>query len=343
MGDYDKAARYSARSEPHGFLRWLVPELVAKWSFEGWADTSTIPFPGDPDRICDLVGEFVHASDDRRRCLLDIEFQSGPDADMPERFGEYLCRLRREKRHGRGQPGKYLVHGVLVSLSGPAQTIELDMTEPDLDGTGLHLTTLVRHLPKEDAAATLAEIAAGRMHRCMLSWIPLMHGGCDPAIIDKWREVAGEEPDPHRKADYGQLAKVLADCAGCGDLWRRRLEDWDVEKSKFLEEEREEARMEVMRKSVRSALEYRFGTAVPDDVTSAIATLTDAEELDRWFRAAVTADSLDAFREAVQQNGEKDEGEHGEEQPQVRERRAVLEQLRAQLTAHSAPPPVSSR
>ncbi len=47
--------------------------------------------------------------------------------------------------------------------------------------------------------------------------------------------------------------------------------------------------------------------------------------------------------ETVQQDGQEHEAEHGEKEPEVGERRPVLEQLGAQLRAHDAPHPASSR
>jgi hypothetical protein len=301
MGDYDQAARYTARIEPEGFFRWIVPRFAASWTFQGWADTATIAFPGDADRFCDLVGEFIHASDKQRRCLVDFEFQSRPDYDMPERFGEYLCRLRKEIRHGSGRSGKYRVHGILVSLTGRAQAVELDMTEPDLDGTGLRLTVLARTLREEEAAATLAEIEADRLQRCVLPWIPLMHGADDPAIIEMWRRLAEQEPNPQRKADFGGLAMVFAELAGCGDLWKQALEDWEVEESKFLKEQRLKGELKGRRTAVLQVLEHRFGGPLPEDLTAAITALSDLDEIDRWLAAAATAESFDSFRETVQQ------------------------------------------
>lgn len=57
MNDFDQAARYAVRRlDPEGFLRWLLGEhLWSAWSWRGWLDTQTVPFPGEPDRRCGTV------------------------------------------------------------------------------------------------------------------------------------------------------------------------------------------------------------------------------------------------------------------------------------------------
>ena len=89
MFNYDKAGRYLIRLSPEGFFSWLSDPFVHDWRFRGWLDTSGVPFPGDRQRTCDTVAEFVHRKDSARRCLLDVEVQARPHLDMQERLGEY--------------------------------------------------------------------------------------------------------------------------------------------------------------------------------------------------------------------------------------------------------------
>ena len=56
---YDQAARYCARLDPIGFLRWLLPRLDPALLFHCWLDTRTVPFPGAPDRTCDTVADLT--------------------------------------------------------------------------------------------------------------------------------------------------------------------------------------------------------------------------------------------------------------------------------------------
>ena len=44
MGQFDQAARYVAKLDPPGFLRWLLSSLDPGLAFRGWLDTRTLPF-----------------------------------------------------------------------------------------------------------------------------------------------------------------------------------------------------------------------------------------------------------------------------------------------------------
>ena len=48
------------------------------------------------------------------------------------------------------------------------------------------------------------------------------------------------------------------------------------------------------------ALRLRFKKRVPAKLAAAIEGLNDLDELSRWFDLSLTADSLEAFRAAVQ-------------------------------------------
>jgi len=196
MGVYDQGARYLCKRNPSGFVRWLVPRYAARFSFQGWQDTSQIAFPGEPDRICDTVAEFAAADASAPRRLLDIEFQSEPEVDALDRFGEYGL------RYGRGQEGKYRVACLVVNMTGAPQPEELDTTEDELDGAGLHVKLKTATLRGEVAAATLARIASGELDPCVLPWVVLMLGGDEPANVDEWKRLAELVPDERLRADY---------------------------------------------------------------------------------------------------------------------------------------------
>jgi hypothetical protein len=304
MGVFDQAARYVAKRRPSAFFAWQVPGLLAAWEFRAWHDTSRIAFPGEPDRICDTVAEFVHRADPDRRCLLDVEFQTEPDPDSMERCAEYAVRLRRELRHGPGQAGKYLVVSVLLNLTGPEQPRELDLRLPELGGVGHHLGVVLCTLREQGAAATLARIATGELDRWVLPWIPLMRGAEEAGIIEEWKRLAEQEPDGTARSDFGGLALVFAELTQRGEAWRRALRGWNMRQSQqvleWQEEARHETRIERARRYILRALQKRFQGPVPADLTERIESLTDLDELDRWFDASQTADSLAAFRAAVQ-------------------------------------------
>ena len=61
MNDFDQASRYGAKLDPPEFTRWLLPALALRLVYRGWLDARRLPFPGEPDRICDTVAEFEDA------------------------------------------------------------------------------------------------------------------------------------------------------------------------------------------------------------------------------------------------------------------------------------------
>ena len=63
MGVYDQAGRYVIKRQPSAFFTWRAPSLWRTWKFVRWQDTRTLPFPGEPDRVCDTVAEFEHPKD----------------------------------------------------------------------------------------------------------------------------------------------------------------------------------------------------------------------------------------------------------------------------------------
>jgi hypothetical protein len=197
---FDQASRYTAKLDPPVFLRWLVPLLTDTVVFHGWLDTRTLPFPGEPDRICDTVAALVEQTVPETWWALPIEFQYGPRGNMFGRLLEYLARLWLELRPVGVPEGRYNLVAAVINLTGVGQTSR-DM---QLGETGLRtcLHVAERNLVEEDAAATLAAIAEGRWGRCLL---PL-----DSA--DAWRG---------RRGYHGTVETASPDCAQAG-LARRK-------------------------------------------------------------------------------------------------------------------------
>jgi hypothetical protein len=171
---------------------------------------------------------------------------------------------------------------------------------------GQWLRVVLRSLSTTDAAATLADIAAGRTDRCILLWIPLMHGAGDPGIIKEWRRLADMEEDGRVRGEIGGLALVFAQLAGRVPEWRKGLEGWNVGESQIANEWRAEGEvkgvLKTWRASVLGALEVRLGIGPPPDIVRAVEAIDSVEELSRWFKAAVAATSLEAFLSAVRRS-----------------------------------------
>jgi hypothetical protein len=300
MNDFDKAARYTAKLNPPGFFAWLVPGIEQVLLFHGWLDARTVPFPGEPDRICDTVAGFDTVSGPESSWAIVVEFQSEPEPDMLERLHEYVARWRREKRPGPNRQGRFQVAAALLNLTGPIQPDTLEMLLPVPKDWGLRLKIVLRTLREESAADTLAGIARNQVARCILPWIPLMHGGAEPAIIDEWKRLAETEPSNRLRADYAGLALIFAELAGCRNEWYQALEEWNMRQSQQVLEWKREERVESVRDCLLHTLEVRFQTAVPADLAAAVQTVINLDQLNQLFDAALRAESLDAFRAAVQ-------------------------------------------
>jgi hypothetical protein len=145
------------------------------------------------------------------------------------------------------------------------------------------------------AEETLARIASGEWTRALLPMIPLMQGGKEARIIEQWKTVAAAEPDERRRGDYGSLARVFADLAKRGRVWRQALEGWNMKRSESVME----WQAETMTEAVIEVLQLRFGTELPEDLVTRIRGTTDLALLKRWHAAAVTARTLNKFRQAM--------------------------------------------
>jgi hypothetical protein len=118
------------------------------------------------------------------------------------------------------------------------------------------------------------------------------------------------------RTDYGGLALVFAELAGCREIWKQALEGWSVEQSQQVLEWQAEARKqgkaegitegeakgiaEGIAESVLRLLERRFAKPVPPDVAAKIRATTNLGQLDQWFDAAFDVRSLAKFRCLVQ-------------------------------------------
>jgi hypothetical protein len=297
MNDYDQASRYAAKLHPPGFLRWLLVER-SPLIFREWYDTTNAPLPGGEDRTSDTIALMDNSENPAEPFAVVVEFETENDAEILERELEYLAIIRRRLRR-RG----FKVVGTLINLTGAEQNDLLEMALPGEADFGLRLRLKIRTLRDEDGAALLEEIAAGTHSRCLLPWIPLMRGGGEAAIIERWKEIAGAEPDARLRSDYGILAKTFARLKDHADAWLQALKGWNMVESPVWKEIRDEGRavgkLETLRAAVLRVIERRFQTSVPAELAAAIQAASNPDELQAWLDAAVTADNLEAFRAAI--------------------------------------------
>ncbi len=67
------------------------------------------------------------------------------------------------------------------------------------------------------------------------------------------------------------------------------------------QEGEQKGQLTAARECLLDALQLRCHGPIPADLLATIQEISDSRELKRWFNAALRAESLDAFREAVVQ------------------------------------------
>lgn len=67
----------------------------------------------------------------------------------------------------------------------------------------------------------------------------------------------------------------------------------------WIEEGKQEGRLEANRSSILQVLRARFKAALPDDVRATVEGTNDLDTLSRWLKTAATVNSLDEFRAAL--------------------------------------------
>jgi hypothetical protein len=191
----------------------------------------------------------------------------------------------------------FQVDAVVVNLTGRGSTAQtVDWPEA---GLLTRLGVVERNLAGEDAQAVLAAIAAGQAGRVVLPLIPLMQGGGEAGIMAEWVRLASAEPDARRRADFGGLALVFAEAAGCRAAWKQTLKEWNMIQSQQVLEWQAEARIDERIAALLEVLEAKFGV-VPAEIASAIRATTDIVRLKNWNALAAKAPSLEQFRHDTQ-------------------------------------------
>lgn len=263
--------------------------------------------PGEGDLTCDTVGCFRLPDQTRPTHALIVEFKDESRRDTVQQLLTYAVRLWNEPPPGPDLAAFAHVGAVAVNLTGPAQPDAVSFTFPGLPECDFHFRIAQRNLREEDAAATLADVATGRTTRWLLAWIPLMHGGTEPGILEEWKQAALTEPDPHVRSTLGAFALLFAGLAGCLDLWKRGLEGWDMRTSQVVEEWRNEGRVEgrieglaegqvrTCREILLALLEDRFGT-LPEDLIQRVQAVKDVDRLKGALREVIHLHSLEELR-----------------------------------------------
>ena len=291
---YDQASRHLARQAGAPLWPWLLDLTAAQVRFERLLQTH-FTLPGFPERVGDTVAALTDLQGGGRPWALCLEFQSAPDFDIPDRLLVILGLLRLTERPSAEAGDRYWVGAIVVNLTGRGSA------QRDLHwrGAGLHLLLQPRewNLEELDADQVMNQVERGAAPVEVLAWLSLMHGGSDPAIIQRWLELARRVTDPQRRADLG-LVRVFAELTNCQDVWRKALEGWDMQESQLVKEwedkARREGKIEGKAEALLLFLQKRFKT-VPDDLRGAIMAAPE-DRLTAWLDLAFAARSLRRFR-----------------------------------------------
>jgi hypothetical protein len=295
LHEYDKASRYMAKQDPPGFLRWLWRHADTPLQFHSWLDARRLALPDEGDLTCDTVAAFHLTGQAEPSHALIVEFMAESRGNTLTRMLAYVLRARTEPPAAEGQKLPPQLGGVVINLTGKAQTRAVKATFPGVRQCNWGFGILQRTLRDESAGDTLAAIAAGRTTRWLLPWIPLMKGGAEMAIMEEWRRVALTEPDAEVSSTLGAFALIFADLVKRSELWERALEGWDMQTSQVVDRWRAEGQLEARRDDLVALLEKRFGS-LPQDLLERIQASTDEIRLKTALQQVLDIHSLEELQ-----------------------------------------------
>ncbi len=301
MATFDEAARQVCKVSGAGLTGWLdrfADESMAA-DFAGWDDTRRTSWPGGPERTDDVVCLLRRHADSKPAHLI-VEVTTEPRADDRARLGIYELLLAIEVRGvlDDGPP----VYGVLIHLTGSRKAGPLLLSK-----SASHPGVLVKPtevwLADESATDALARIELGELALCVLPWVVLMRGGGEPQVIERWKQLAGREPDFEKRAAYGYFALTFAELIPELVNWQHGLEGWDVRESqlsKTIKQEGVEAgKLSEARELTLTLLRSRFGPAVPEPIRLTIEGTNDLQVLHRWFLTVAATNSWEDFQKTM--------------------------------------------
>jgi hypothetical protein len=175
MGQFDLAARSAIDLVASYFLGRVLVLAGLALHYRRWFDPRSIPLPGGPERIADLVAIADGPARPESPWLLVHEIQTRDDEHKPKvllaETAIFACYARDTDRQG----GPFLVLPVFVYLSGTCPGPVVDMRTPS--GHGLCCSPVLWELEKDSALAELRKVESGEASWDALFWAVLMKGG----------------------------------------------------------------------------------------------------------------------------------------------------------------------
>lgn len=298
---YDQACRYLLKLSPAPLLAWLLRLPPTRLEFVEWLDARQVPWPGQPDRVCDTVAHVGDTGDGGRPWAVVVEFQVDPDELMLGRGLRYLGDLWLACKPTEHRGDRFELGLVVVNLRGEGTASRTMRLKGSDVWTGLGVGE--RNFSTRQASRLLKQVEGGEVPRAALAWVPLFKGGGRPGIIQEWKRLAELEPDTELRRALG-LAIYFAEAAGCGQPWQEALKEWNMIESKIFNEWTAKARRDAENKTgadlVIDALTAKFAD-VPADLAATIRACTDQAKFRQWMRQVILAPSLEEFRTSLKE------------------------------------------
>ena len=290
---YDKTSRQLTRRYPMAVLCWLLALSSQEMRWLRWLDTRNIPSPWERDRTSDAVAFLRDQAAGGMPWAVPIEFQIDPDPLMFGRLLVFLGHIWMAEKPDPERGDRFCLAAIVVNLRGRGNASRTHEWAKAKLRTQLQVVE--RNLETAKASDLLALVKDGLLSSIVLAFIPLMLGGDDPDILREWFALASAENDDNIRADLKVYARIFAEAAGREDRWHPPLKEWNVIKSKVIEEYKDEGRVAGVAETVVAVLEAKFGS-LPAELNTAIINTTDLAKLKGWAPLAARAITLDEFR-----------------------------------------------
>lgn len=292
MGVFDQAARYAARADAAAVTRRVLQESGVSLTFREWLDTRALPKPGGRDRTADLVAAMDDPAAPAAPWLVVLEFQAQPDEDKLDVTLEEVANLRGHVRHGAERAGKYKVIAGLIYLTGQCPESVTDMTTPN--GKGTRHEALVWNLASDDAAQALDRVTSGELSWGMLFWVPLMAGGGDGTVIERWGEIViAMVNDLVRRGQLVETALIFAELTRRVPEWRKVMETIKFTESEVVNEWMTRGALKERRRHLIKVIDVRFPGNLSPEFRQMINEQESPGLLDEWVQASLEATTFE--------------------------------------------------
>jgi hypothetical protein len=245
MTKYNDAELHAIKElDPQGYLSWHLSELDPDLVWYTWLESQVAPPPGLPFLRCDCVAGLHSRSGSQAPWACLIEAQAQPIPRLGVWVLVYLGLLHEDLRFGPHDRDRFQMMAAVLNLTDTPLSTAIDWVppvkhlalQPDEQAVGVKCRFWVRNVREEGADLTLEQIAERKVALCILVWVPLMAGGDDPRVVQRWREVALLQDEPHLLADYVVLALVFAELAGRRAAWAAALKEFNVQDSQIAQQ-----------------------------------------------------------------------------------------------------------